>query len=136
MPGEESGRTGPADNGRTWLVDPLCGTLNFAVRNMLVAVNVALRVGTAVTVAASADPFTGDVFWTDGDAAYLRNGGVDERLVPSAESSLVDVNLERWDTAGPGTDTLDCRASAHRTSRPANRHRRHSNADVAWWPRW
>lgn len=92
--GEESGHTGPADNGRTWLVDPLCGTLNFAVRNMLVAVNVALRVGTAVTVAASADPFTGEVFWTDGEAAYLRDDGVDERLVPSAASGLVDVNLD------------------------------------------
>ena len=32
---EESGRTGTGGNGRTWLVDPLCGTLNYAVRNML-----------------------------------------------------------------------------------------------------
>ena len=40
---EESGRTGTGDNGRTWLVDPLCGTLNFAARTMLVSVNVALR---------------------------------------------------------------------------------------------
>src|SRR5262245_29370985 len=41
--GEESGRTGDGRNGRTWLVDPLCGTLNFASRTTLVAVNVALR---------------------------------------------------------------------------------------------
>ncbi|MEU7960203.1 inositol monophosphatase family protein [Micromonospora humida] len=92
--GEEGGRTGPAGNGRTWLVDPLCGTLNFAVRNMLVSVNVALQIGTATIVAASADPFTGEVFWTDGDAAYLRTGGTDAQLVPSAESHLVDVNLD------------------------------------------
>jgi myo-inositol-1(or 4)-monophosphatase len=92
--GEESGRTGTGDSGRTWLVDPLCGTLNFAVQNMLVAVNVALRTGARTTVAACADPFTDEVFWTDGTAAYLRHGGADQPLVPSAESNLVDVNLD------------------------------------------
>ena len=54
--GEESGRTGNDESGRRWLVDPLCGTLNYAVRNMLASVNVALRSGERVTVAASADP--------------------------------------------------------------------------------
>lgn len=92
--GEESGRTGTAGNERTWLVDPLCGTQNYAVQNMLVSVNVALRTGAHVTVAASADPFTEEVFWTDGTGAYVRRGGVDKQLVPSAESKLVDVNLD------------------------------------------
>ncbi|GAA2615469.1 inositol monophosphatase family protein [Dactylosporangium fulvum] len=90
--GEETGRTGDAD--RTWLVDPLCGTLNYAVRSMLVAVNVALRDGGAVTAAASADPFAGEVFWTAGDGAYVRRDGVDEPLTPTADSRLVDVNLD------------------------------------------
>ena len=44
MVGEEAGRTGPSDAAREWLVDPLCGTRNFAARTPLVAVNVALRV--------------------------------------------------------------------------------------------
>lgn len=92
--GEESGRTGGPGNGRTWLVDPLCGTLNYAVRNMLVSVNVALRIGTRVAVAASADPFTGEIYWTDGDAAWVRRDDADERLTPSAGSGLVDVNLD------------------------------------------
>ncbi|RZT77313.1 myo-inositol-1(or 4)-monophosphatase [Micromonospora violae] len=91
---EESGRTGTGDNGRTWLVDPLCGTLNFAARTMLASVNVALRSGPDVAVAASADPFADEVFWTDGSAAYVRGAGTDERLVPSAESTLVDLNLD------------------------------------------
>jgi myo-inositol-1(or 4)-monophosphatase len=92
--GEESGRTGTGGNERVWLVDPLCGTLNFAARTMLASVNVALRTGTRVAVAASADPFADEVFWTDGDGSYLRHRGVDERLVPSAASTLVDVNLD------------------------------------------
>ncbi|WP_248960618.1 inositol monophosphatase family protein [Sphaerisporangium perillae] len=94
MTGEESGRTGADRTERMWLVDPLCGTLNYAVRNMLVAVNVALLVGTDITAAASADPFAEEVFWTDGERAYVRRDGVDEELRPSPESRLVDVNLD------------------------------------------
>jgi len=92
--GEESGRTGTGEDDRRWLVDPLCGTLNYAVNTMLASVNVALRVGDQVTAAVSADPFSDEVFWTDGVTAHVRRGGVDERLVPSAGSHLVDVNLD------------------------------------------
>ncbi|MGK5684100.1 inositol monophosphatase family protein [Actinoplanes sp. URMC 104] len=92
--GEESGRTGVDRNGRMWMVDPLCGTLNYAVRTMLASVNVALRIGDRVAAAASADPFAAEVFWTDGAAAYVRSDGADERLLPSAESVLVDLNLD------------------------------------------
>ncbi|MDG4828990.1 inositol monophosphatase family protein [Solwaraspora sp. WMMD1047] len=91
--GEESGASGPGVAGRTWLVDPLCGTLNFAARNMLVAVNVALRVGADVTASATVDPFADEVFWTDRDRAQVRHAGVDSPLAPSAESRLVDVDL-------------------------------------------
>ena len=45
-------------------------------------------------MAASADPFTGEVFWTDGVRAYVRCGGVDEELKLFADSRLVDVNLD------------------------------------------
>jgi myo-inositol-1(or 4)-monophosphatase len=98
--GEESGLSGPSTD-RTWFVDPLCGTLNYAARTQLVAVNVALRTGSTVTAAASADPFTGEVFWTDGVHAYVRRAGVDERLAPSAGSRLVDVNLDPPFSNGP-----------------------------------
>ncbi|MCX5141894.1 inositol monophosphatase family protein [Streptomyces sp. NBC_00338] len=92
--GEESGRTGADGAERRWLVDPLCGTLNYAVQNMLVAVNVALRVGSATTAGASADPFSGEVFWTDGTRARVRKDGADQELSPSPASCLVDVNLD------------------------------------------
>ncbi|WP_407699539.1 inositol monophosphatase family protein [Streptomyces broussonetiae] len=101
--GEESGRSGAADAHRRWLVDPLCGTLNYAVRTMLVGVNVALREGDRVTAAATADPFSGEVFWTDGAAARLRSpDGTDERLTPHAGSALVDVNLDPPFPGAPG----------------------------------
>jgi myo-inositol-1(or 4)-monophosphatase len=121
--GEEAGASGPADARRRWLVDPLCGTLNYAVRTPLVAVNVALRDGDRVTAAASGDPFSGETYWTDGVVARVRsangssmdgmvagvrsaNGPVaasvrsaggpstDAPLVPSSASGLVDINLD------------------------------------------
>ncbi|MGW4386946.1 inositol monophosphatase family protein [Streptomyces sp. NPDC004685] len=88
--GEEGGQQGTAGAARQWLVDPLCGTLNYAAGSMLVAVNVALRDGAA----AVADPFSGEVFFTDGTSAWVRRDGVDEPLAPTSATSLVDVNLD------------------------------------------
>ncbi|MFJ1755051.1 inositol monophosphatase family protein [Kitasatospora sp. NPDC088134] len=92
--GEESGSGGAADAPRRWLVDPLCGTLNYAVGTHLVGVNVALREDGRTTAAATADPYTGETYWTDGERAYLRHGGADTPLAPSAGSRLVDLNLD------------------------------------------
>jgi myo-inositol-1(or 4)-monophosphatase len=106
--GEEGGRQGAAGAAREWLVDPLCGTLNYAVGTRLVAVNVALRGGAA----AVADPFSGEVFRTDGRAAaYVRQDGADQPLAPSAASRLVDVNLDPLRPGAPGFWTLDLLAN-------------------------
>ncbi|WP_436520437.1 inositol monophosphatase family protein [Actinoplanes sp. HUAS TT8] len=100
--GEETGESGPADSRRRWLVDPLCGTLNYAVRTPLVAVNVALRDGDRVTAAAAADPFAGETYWTDGVVARVRTAdGGDTTLVPSPVSGLVDINLDPPFTTEP-----------------------------------
>ncbi|MEU5823197.1 inositol monophosphatase family protein [Streptomyces sp. NPDC047803] len=110
--GEESGESGAAGAGRRWLVDPLCGTLNYAVGNMLVAVNVALRDGSRIAAAASADPFSGEVFWTDGAGAWvLREGGGSERLIPSAGSRLVDLNLDPPFPHAPGFRAVELMAA-------------------------
>ncbi|MFF5593013.1 inositol monophosphatase family protein [Streptomyces althioticus] len=77
---------------RQWLVDPLCGTLNYAVGTRLVAVNVALRDGAA----AVADPFSGDTSFTDGRTAHVRRQGAaeDTPLTPTPDTRLVDLNLD------------------------------------------
>ena len=92
--GEESGRTGVADGERTWLLDPLCGTLNYAVRTRLVAVNVALWANGSPAVAAVADPFNDEVYWTDMVSACVRRDGRDTPLRPSAASNLIDLNFD------------------------------------------
>ncbi|WP_404195956.1 inositol monophosphatase family protein [Streptomyces tauricus] len=102
--GEESGQQGAGDAVRKWLVDPLCGTLNYAVGSMLVAVNVALRDGAA----AVADPFSGEVFFTDGESAWVRLDGADDAvLTPSPATRLVDVNLDPPFPSAPGFRAVD-----------------------------
>ncbi|RJQ73677.1 inositol monophosphatase family protein [Pseudonocardiaceae bacterium YIM PH 21723] len=91
--GEEGGRRGPEDTDRRWLLDPLCGTRNYAAGTRLVAVNVALRAGDATTAAASADPFAEELYWTDGTGAWVRQGGADKPLSPLAESRLVELDV-------------------------------------------
>jgi len=92
--GEESGRSGVSAAARTWLIDPLCGTLNFAARMRVAAVNIALKTGTAFAAAAVADPFNREIFWTDGLKGFLRKDGADTPLAPDASSNLVDLNLD------------------------------------------
>lgn len=92
--GEESGRSGSYTTTRRWLLDPLCGTLNFAAQTPLVAVNVALLQGPCTLAAVSADPIAQELFWTDGNQAALRKRGTDSQLVPTPESRLVDINCD------------------------------------------
>ncbi|GGY63968.1 inositol monophosphatase family protein [Streptomyces omiyaensis] len=102
--GEEGGRQGADGARREWLVDPLCGTLNYAVGHKLVAVNVALRGGGAAAVA---DPFAGEdgeVFLTDGTRAWTAGGAP---LAPTAATGLVDVNLDPPFPGAPGFRAVD-----------------------------
>ncbi|MBM7053190.1 inositol monophosphatase family protein [Streptomyces durocortorensis] len=103
--GEEGGRRGAVGAEREWLVDPLCGTLNYTSGAQLVAVNVALRNGPA----AVADPFSGEVFLTDGETAWVRSAAEDggQRLAPTADTRLVDVNLDPPFPGAPGFRAVD-----------------------------
>jgi myo-inositol-1(or 4)-monophosphatase len=101
--GEERGQQGSPGAHRQWLVDPLCGTLNYAVGNMAVAVNVALRGGAA----AVADPFGGEIFYTDGANALVRRDGTDTGLIPASVTSLVDVNLDPPFPSAPDIRAVD-----------------------------
>lgn len=92
--GEETGQTGPGDGGRIWLIDPLCGTHNYASGVRMVAVNVALEAAGRLTTAAVADPFADEIFWTDGAAAWRRASGHDAPLAPDASSRLVELNFD------------------------------------------
>ena len=85
--GEELGAV--ASGRRTWLVDPLCGTVNFAAGSPSFCVNVALVDGDMTTTAVVAHPPTGETYWSDGD----RFGaiGIDTPPVPNR---LVNINAD------------------------------------------
>ncbi len=92
--GEEGGLDGPSGAARTWLVDPLCGTLNFAATTPLAAVNVALREGDRVTAAAVTDPFARETSWTDGTVARLRTPDGDSPVTPTPVTRLLDIDFD------------------------------------------
>lgn len=92
--GEERGRSGRRDRTRTWLIDPLCGTLNYAARTRLAAVNVALQSPACFMAAAVADVFDEEVLWSDGRAVFRRAGDQEMRVTPYAGTNLVDLNSD------------------------------------------
>jgi myo-inositol-1(or 4)-monophosphatase len=92
--GEELGTSGNDSADRVWLIDPLCGTVNFATQTPMMAVNVALRNGSRIEAAAVAAPLAGEVFWTGGQRAFLRRADTDAAVSPSSATRLVDVNLD------------------------------------------
>jgi len=94
--GEESGHTPGTDEGRTWLVDPLCGTANFAAGTAAVAVNVAL-IAPDSSVAAVAIPFTEQVIVAE-DRARIYGPDGESWLKPTGASRLVDFDLDQRPT--------------------------------------
>jgi fructose-1,6-bisphosphatase/inositol monophosphatase family enzyme len=92
--GEETGSSGDLTARRRWLVDPLCGTVNFAATTPLLSVNVALVEGAEALAAACADPIADEVFATDGRTAQLITLAGTAPLAPTADSRIVEVNCD------------------------------------------
>ncbi len=87
--GEELGAVRVGALGRTWLVDPLCGTVNFAAEAPAFCVNVALVVDGTTTTAVVIHPPTGETYW-----AYDGVFGVLGRDRSPAPNRLVDINAD------------------------------------------
>lgn len=119
--GEEGG--GQAEPGAPyWLVDPICGTRNFASGIPLFAVNVALVEDGHVTVGAVGDGATGEVHVAvRGGGAFARTEGDWRPISTSVESKTVvidgwpraseeRVRMARFVAAAIGADKWDVRA--------------------------
>lgn len=89
--GEELGTHAAKKGDRLWLVDPLCGTLNFAAMTPAYSVNVALTERGSTTAAAVSHPPTDEVYWTDG--AHFGILGPSRSPGPPT-SRLVDINAD------------------------------------------
>lgn len=84
--GEEAGGE-PAVGGSYWLVDPICGTSNFASGIPLYCVNIALVEHDEVTVAVVGDPSMGEIHAAEkGNGAWALHGSERRRLRVTDES--------------------------------------------------
>lgn len=86
--GEELGVL-DATRRRTWLVDPLCGTVNFAAGSPAYCVNVALVDGDVAVTAAVVHPPTGETYWADDDRFGTIGIGT-----PPPPNRLVNINAD------------------------------------------
>jgi len=90
--GEEQGGHAPADGSAYWLVDPICGTRNYACRTPLYCVNVALVEHDAVTAAVVGEPSAQRVHVAErGRGAWSLGDGTPTRLRASEQSRVVIV---------------------------------------------
>jgi myo-inositol-1(or 4)-monophosphatase len=92
--GEERGGEDQIGDRPYWLVDPICGTRNFASGLPLYAVNVALVENGQVTVAAVGDGGSGERFSAErGHGAYQLTPDGEQRLRASDDSLVVSVSV-------------------------------------------
>jgi myo-inositol-1(or 4)-monophosphatase len=88
--GEERGGEAPADGSPYWLVDPICGTRNFASGIPLYCVNLGLVEDDKLTVAVVGDPSTGEIDVAEwGRGAWALKDGARHRLTTSDESRTI-----------------------------------------------
>jgi fructose-1,6-bisphosphatase/inositol monophosphatase family enzyme len=101
--GEERGGQARAEES-FWLVDPICGTRNFASGIRLFSVNMALVEGGEIVSAVVGNGSTGDIHVSDrGDGAWTMCHDGHRQLKANADSRIVA--LEAWPTkSGPERD--------------------------------
>ena len=90
--GEERGGDVPADGAPYWLVDPICGTRNFASRIPLFCVNLALVQADRIVVAAVGDASRDEVAFAErGGGAWVASDGEPRPLATGAHSQTIIV---------------------------------------------
>jgi myo-inositol-1(or 4)-monophosphatase len=88
--GEERGGDAPLDGSAYWLLDPICGTRNFASGIPLYCVNLALVEGDQVALAVIGDASTGAIHVAErGRGAWISERDVRRQLVTSPKSQVI-----------------------------------------------
>jgi myo-inositol-1(or 4)-monophosphatase len=108
--GEERGGNAGVDGAAYWLVDPICGTRNFASGIPLFCVNIALVEDGAVTVAVVGDPSSGEIQAAErGKGAWALRANERRQLTASDESRTIVIEDSHAD---PHPDRRDRAANA------------------------
>jgi myo-inositol-1(or 4)-monophosphatase len=88
--GEERGGDVPIDGSAYWLLDPICGTRNFASGIPLYSVNLAMVEADEVTVAVVGDASTDELHIAErGRGAWATRNGDRRRLASSGDSLII-----------------------------------------------
>lgn len=83
---EESGKSGPKSD-YLWIIDPLCGTINFLNRIPFFVVSLALAKDRETILGIIYDPYHRELFWAEkGKGCYLN----DKRIFVSDDTQLID----------------------------------------------
>jgi myo-inositol-1(or 4)-monophosphatase len=97
--GEESGGEAPADGSPYWLIDPICGTRNFASGIPLYSVNLGLVEHGRLSIAVVGEP-SGEIEVAErGGGAWAVTAGPGRPLVPSGASLVLAVEVGRAERA-------------------------------------
>ncbi|HLG73888.1 MAG TPA: inositol monophosphatase [Chloroflexota bacterium] len=90
--GEETGLQG--DRDRFWVLDPICGTTNYAIGLPLYNVNVALIEDGLVTIGVVLDPVADEVYWAErGAGSFAPAGDGWRRLRTSDHSGTISIDF-------------------------------------------
>ena len=100
--GEERGGKVPT-NTPYWVVDPICGTRNFASGIPLFSINVALIEDGQVAASVVGDGSTGDVLVAEAGKGARRVRADQQSLLAASDSSSI-VDFGAWPKAGPDRD--------------------------------
>jgi myo-inositol-1(or 4)-monophosphatase len=120
--GEEQGGARPDDGSGYWLVDPICGTRNYASGVSLYCVNLAFIQGDEVVAAVVAGPSTSEIVIAERDrGAWLITGNQLHGTRVSSISQMIVVEVDKvggvrraqaaaWSAAAISADRWDFRS--------------------------
>jgi myo-inositol-1(or 4)-monophosphatase len=102
--GEERGGEAPADGSSYWLLDPICGTRNFASGIPLYCVNLALVEDAQISLAVVGDASVGEILVAErGRGAWTIGNEGQRELSTSGESQTIYI-VESGTAGGPSRE--------------------------------
>lgn len=90
--GEEYGPEN-IDRSHVWVIDPVDGTRAFISGLPVWGTLVGLTVDGDAKAGMMSQPFTGELFYSDGEGAYLARDGVEQRLSVRSQAKLEDATM-------------------------------------------
>jgi myo-inositol-1(or 4)-monophosphatase len=89
--GSHHGGTGALEQGRTWIIDPVDGTVNYANGLPFFCVSIGLVVDGRPAAGAVCDPMRGETFWAAADGPAMLN---DREIHASSKEHLKDYVMQ------------------------------------------